>query len=123
MVTLRTNDTPRQAERRSGIAGARTRAKSLTAEQREAIAKKAAAVRWNNGGLKMLESERKALLDRFQAMKDDRSLRDMKFFLGKVSEATVEAVCHQVNKVYNLVDSGNFKEVTKWGDSNRPADA
>jgi len=105
------------------MAGAKARTEALTAEQRRAVAKKAAAARWRKGSLKMMAPERKALLDRFQAMKAENGLRDMKFFLGKVSEDTVEAVCHVVNKVYDLVDSGNFKKVEKWGDSNRPADA
>lgn len=109
--------------RKSGEAGAKARTEALTAEQRRAIAMKAAAARWKEGSLKMMAPERKALLDRFQAMKAENGLRDMKFFLGKVSEATVEAVCHGVNRVYRLVKSGDVKEVERWRDSNRPTDA
>lgn len=72
------------------------------------------------GDLKMMASDRKTLLDRFQAMQAKDGLRDMKFFLGAVSEATVEAVCHDVNRVYSLVKSGDYKEVDAWHDSNRP---
>ncbi len=108
--------------RKSGKAGAKARMGSLTAEQRSAIAKTAAAARWKEGSLKMMASERETLLDRFQAMTAENGLRDMKFFLGKVSETTVEAVCEVVNKVYHLVESGDFKEVNTWCESNRPGD-
>lgn len=68
----------------------------------------------------MKETAREALLTRFHKMKADSDLRDMKFYLGKVSEATVEDVCGEVNRLYDEVAKGNVKEVHSWGDSQRP---
>ncbi len=67
----------------------------------------------------MKETAREALLTRFHKMKEE-GLRDMKFFLGKVSESTVEEVCGEVNRLYDEVAKGNVKVVESWGDSQRP---
>lgn len=69
----------------------------------------------------MKETARSALLQRFERMKAEDGLLDMKFFLGAVSEETVEAVCAEVNYLHELVDNGKVKEVTSWGDSHRAA--
>lgn len=67
-----------------------------------------------------MESARSALVRRFESMKAG-GLVDMKFFLGQVSEETVEAVCAEVNRLHDLLDKGrDVKEVTSWADSNRP---
>lgn len=66
-----------------------------------------------------MDTARTALVRRFEEMKA-AGLRDMKFFLGSVSEETVEAVCAEVNRLHDMVDKGkDVKEMTSWGDSNR----
>ncbi|MEQ9559859.1 MAG: hypothetical protein RIG67_29140 [Rhodospirillales bacterium] len=69
-----------------------------------------------------VKSERSKLMQRFEALKSEEGLCDMKFFLGNVSEETVEAVCAEVNNALTLMQEGNFKEVNAWGDSQRPQD-
>ena len=46
------------------------------------------------------------LASRFQEMKEEEGLLDMKFFFGEVSETTVEGFCEEVNRMYKLVDEG-----------------
>ena len=55
----------------------------------------------------------------FQA-KRAAGLKDMKFFLGKVTESTVEEVCAEVNKLHAEVAKGNAKIIESWADSQRP---
>ena len=69
----------------------------------------------------MMRTEREALLQRFERMKAEDGLLDMKFFLGSVSEETVEDVCAEVNRLHEMVEKGKVKEVKQWGDSNRAA--
>lgn len=66
----------------------------------------------------MNQTARAKLLATFQAKKA-KGIKDMKFFLGKVSESTVEDVCAEVNKLYESVAQGNAKVVESWKDSNR----
>jgi hypothetical protein len=61
--------------------------------------------------------EQKKLAERFARMRAD-GLCDLKFSLN-VAEATVEQVCTDVNRVYELVDAGNFVTLNGWNDSNR----
>ncbi len=61
------------------------------------------------------QKERDLLRKRFQQKKND-GLVDMKFFLGQVSEQTVDDVCEEVNRLYKLVEEGKCKVVTSWGD-------
>jgi hypothetical protein len=61
--------------------------------------------------------ERDLLVERFQRMKKDEGLVDMKFFFGEVSEATVDDFCEEVNRLYKLVDEGKFTKVESWDDA------
>ena len=65
------------------------------------------------------QKERNLLRKRFQQKKND-GLVDMKFFLGQVSEQTVDDVCEEVNRLYKLVEEGKCKVVTSWGDGKGP---
>lgn len=102
---------------RSGKAGGNARASSLGAEERTAVAKKAATARWKEGGLKMnvYQTEQQKLAARFQAMKEN-GLKDLKFFFGKVSEATTDEFCEEVNRLYRLVEEGKYTDVDDWED-------
>ena len=62
------------------------------------------------------KTERQTLLDRFQDMKANGGLVDMKFHLGQVSETTTEAVCGQVNTLLDSVEAGKVSFFTKWND-------
>jgi hypothetical protein len=62
---------------------------------------------------------REKLTAAFQA-KREAGLKDMKFFLGNVTESTVEEVCAEVNKLHAEVAKGNAKTLHSWGDSQRP---
>lgn len=61
--------------------------------------------------------EQQKLAERFARMRAD-GLCDLKFSLN-VAEATVEQVCTDVNRVYELVDAGNCVTLAGWNDSNR----
>jgi len=61
-------------------------------------------------------TERQQLVDRFQRMKAEDGLLDMKFFFGPVSETTVDGFCEEVNRMYRFVEEGKYTEVTEWGD-------
>jgi len=95
---------------RSGKAGAAARAKSLTAEERQAIAKRAATVRWSEmEGRGAMESRTECgqLADRFRRMAEG-GLVDVKFFLSNAAEAATEQVCQEVNDLYRAVDDGKL---------------
>lgn len=62
------------------------------------------------------QKERDLLTTQFQKKKKHDGLVDMKFFLGPVSEQTVDDVCEQVNRLYKLVEEGKCKYVPSWGD-------
>lgn len=66
----------------------------------------------------MSNSERQTLTANFQVKKAN-GLKDLKFFLGNVSQATVEEVCAEVNKIYAQVEKGNVIVQEAWGDSHR----
>lgn len=61
-------------------------------------------------------SECAKLADRFQGMKANSGLLDLKFFFGQVSESTVDDFCEEVNRLYKLVDEGKVTKIEKWGD-------
>lgn len=61
-------------------------------------------------------TERHDLTRRFNEMKENDGLLDMKFFLGDTSEATVEQVCGDVNHVLDLYKDNKARKVTTWGD-------
>ena len=61
--------------------------------------------------------ERDLLTERFQRMKADDGLVDLKFFFGQVSESTVSDVCEEVNRLYKLVDEGKYAKLESWGDA------
>ena len=63
-------------------------------------------------------TERALLTERFQRMKADDELVDLKFFFGQVSESTVEKFCEDVNRLYKLVDTGKYFTLKSWGDAN-----
>lgn len=67
----------------------------------------------------MAKTARETLVADFQAKKA-AGLKDMKFFLGNVTESTVEDVCAEVNRLYAEVAKGNVKTLESWGDSNCP---
>jgi hypothetical protein len=69
----------------------------------------------------MVATARSKLLATFK-QKKAAGLRDMKFFLGRVSESTVEDVCSEINRLYEEVDKGNRVSVM-WGDSHRSSTA
>lgn len=72
----------------------------------------------NEKGLMMTsKTERQTLLDRFQAMKAEGGLVDMKFHLGQVSETTTEAVCGQVNSLLDAVAGDKVRFFSKWNDA------
>ena len=57
------------------------------------------------------QTERQRLSERFQVMKAQDGLTDMKFHLGKVSETTTEAVCAEVNRLLDNFESGKVQEL------------
>lgn len=63
------------------------------------------------------KSESETLADRFQSMKADGGLLDLKFFFGKVSESTVDDFCEEVNRLYRLVEEGRCTKIENWGDA------
>ena len=62
-------------------------------------------------------SERDTLANRFEKMKADSGLVDMKFFFGQVAEETVDDFCEEVNRLYKLVEEGKCTKVEGWGDA------
>jgi len=67
----------------------------------------------------MTDTAREILTAEFQAKKA-KGLKDLKFFLGNVSESTVEEVCADVNNVFTEVAKGNVIIQKSWSDSQRP---
>ena len=63
-----------------------------------------------------MTAARQELAERFTEMKRS-GLKDMKFFLGQVSEETVEDVCTDVNRVLKMNDDGQYTVLDKWGDT------
>lgn len=100
-----------------GRKGGEARARSLEPTRRTEIAKRAASSRWKTERDVTMtkKTERQTLFDRFQDMKA-QGLTDMKFQLGKVSEATAEAVYAEVNRLLDNVEDGKVQEMTPWGD-------
>ena len=59
-----------------------------------------------------LMPERQKLNERFRAMKASDGLLDMKFTLGKVSEASTEQVCREINRMLDAfeLEEGRWDE-------------
>ena len=57
------------------------------------------------------QTEREKLAERFQKMKAQDGLVDMKFHLGQVSETTTEAVCAEVNRLLDNLETGKVQEL------------
>ncbi len=70
----------------------------------------------------MKQTPRERLLGRFQDQKA-AGLKDVKFFLSRSNETTVDAVCDEVNRVYDALESGAVVKARLWNDSNRPKNA
>jgi hypothetical protein len=100
--------------------GGEARARSLEPARRTDIATRAAKSRWTGKGSTMTrQTERQTLSERFQAMKAHGELTDMKFFLGKVSETTAEAVCEEVNRLLDNIEDEKVQLLPSWGDSRK----
>ena len=67
----------------------------------------------------MNQAPSQKLLDRFQKRKA-AGLKDVKFYIGLPNETTLDAVCDEVNRVYDAIDSGAAVKARQWNDSNRP---
>ena len=103
-----------------GQKGGEARASSLDPERRKEIATRAARSRWTGkGSIMTRQTERQKLSERFQTMKAQHGLADMKFHLGKVNETTTEAVCAEVNRLLDNVAAGKVQKLAHWGDSRR----
>ena len=63
------------------------------------------------------QGARDQLASRFQKMKEEEGLLDMKFFFGQVSETTVDGFCEEVNRLHKLVEEERFTRINRWGDS------
>lgn len=59
------------------------------------------------------QTERQRLVSRFERMKRENGLLDMKFHLGKVSETTTEAVCAEVNRMLDSYEKGLGVELAR----------
>jgi len=65
------------------------------------------------------KTEREKLSDRFHAMKASDGLLDMKFHLGRVSEATTDQVCGRINAMLDDYADGRVHWIESWKDSNK----
>jgi hypothetical protein len=103
-----------------GRKGGEARANSLNSAERKRIARRAANSRWKTERKSEMTpvTERQRLEQRFQSMKA-QGLQDMKFHLGRVSEATTEEVYAEVNRLLDNVEAGRVQELPAWGDSRR----
>ena len=54
-------------------------------------------------------SERAKLAARYERMKAEKGLVDVKYFLSNQGEATTEQVCREVNAMYAAVERGEAK--------------
>ncbi len=64
----------------------------------------------------MATTERKKLNRRYNQLRTS-GLRDVKFYLGEVAGITIEQVCAEVNRVFDIVDRGEAFESEDWGHS------
>ena len=66
----------------------------------------------------MDRKERDLLTKRFQRMKEDDGLVDLKFFSAKsLSLLLAMFGCEEVNRLYKLVDEGKYTKLERWGDA------
>lgn len=54
-------------------------------------------------------SERAKLANRYEQMKAESGLVDVKYFLSNSGEATTEQVCREVNAMYAAMERGDAK--------------
>lgn len=89
--------------RKSGVAGAKARKESLSADQRSEIATQAAKARWRKGEKEMSETCSAALHD---LLSDGGSeLQNIKFLAG--TDPTKEGMCAEATKVIkSAIDRG-----------------
>lgn len=64
------------------------------------------------------QTERDKLSDRFHAMKAV-GLHDMKFHLGRVSEATTDQVCGHINAMLDDYEADRVHWIDSWKDTNK----
>ena len=92
--------------RKSGVAGAKARAKNLTAARRKEIAETAASVRW-----KMEEKMEQMTFDhRFQAAFDS-GLADVKFFVRRSDAVTADDLKADALAFQEAIDFGQVAKV------------
>ena len=65
------------------------------------------------------QTEREKLAARFHAMKAADGLQDMKFHLGRVSEATTDQVCGRINSMLDDYAEDRVHWIDSWKDSNK----
>jgi hypothetical protein len=63
----------------------------------------------------MEKTECQKLAQRFEQL-ESKGLKDVKFFIADPSEAVVEQVCQEVNRLYEAVDRGECRPL-KFNDS------
>jgi hypothetical protein len=56
-------------------------------------------------------SERAKLATRYERMKAEKGLVDVKYFLSNRGEATTEQVCREVNAMYDALERGEAKSL------------
>ena len=64
-----------------------------------------------------MNTEAQKLASRFEKMRAESGLVDMKFFFGQVAESTVDDFCEEVNRLHKLVEEGKCTKVEGWSDA------
>lgn len=96
--------------RKSGVAGAKARTKSIDAKRRSEIAKGAAKARWSQEEATMNINQ--SACDAVAALykkKQANGLVDVKFFVDDTYKATKEAVCKEVLRLEEALEKGEFE--------------
>lgn len=65
-----------------------------------------------NERILLKDTARNELKNRYKQMRN-YGLIDLKIYLGDVSSVTVEQICAEVNKIFDMVDRGDITE-RKW---------
>lgn len=97
--------------KKSGLAGARARARTLSKERRSEIARKGAEARWRGNMATQLETAKRRLFDK-EALGAD----NVKFFPGSNRDSTPEQMAEQVNKAIAQIDAGDYELVDDFDD-------
>lgn len=99
-----------QNRRRSGVAGAKARMKTLSADERSKIATKAAKARWKSQEATMNQNVNACdQVAALYAAKRENGLIDVKFFVDDAYKATREAVCREVLRLEAAIQSEEFE--------------